>query len=197
MFPGPCFNMPKPVVALLLAGLTQTTDASHCPEGFYYTERTSHVCRLCPSLANCSDAPAMTLAELPLARGSWRQTNRTASIFKCSMAMDGYTPCLGGTTAGDLGEGYCAPGYSGPMCEVCEPTYYFNRAEAQCRVCPSTGSALGKLVIVLASIGFSAGTVAWTPRRCKSGHERGVWAVTRWFIDRLRGVLIRGSTRAW
>ena len=43
---------------------------------------------------------------------------------------------MGGRNAGDLGSGYCAANYSGPLCEVCSSSeQYYDKGERLCKDC--------------------------------------------------------------
>eukprot|EP00965_Chrysotila_dentata_P122275 4042172-Pleurochrysis_carterae.AAC.1 len=42
----------------------------------------------------------------------------TKVIYACREGSSGWTPCAGGGDAGGDGDGYCAQGHVGPLCEV-------------------------------------------------------------------------------
>ncbi|CAM9790810.1 unnamed protein product [Scytosiphon promiscuus] len=57
-----------------------------------------------------------TLGTLNITRGFWRATNKSDSILACFNA----DACSGGPTGAET---FCAPGYKGPYCAVCENGY--------------------------------------------------------------------------
>ncbi|CAN0250034.1 unnamed protein product [Scytosiphon promiscuus] len=117
-----------------------------CAAGSYrkYTEkerptaRYEEVCLDCPDWDQCSDCSiangdvtatcqvplentqakenGVTLETLDVTGGYWRATNDSVYILACYNA----DACIGGQTGA---EDYCAPGYTGPYCAVCEPDY--------------------------------------------------------------------------
>ena len=56
------------------------------------------------------------------------------------------TPCGGGTTAGAEGEGYCKPGHTGYLCQLCtDEGAYFSEDSVECLECPAESAIAGKL----------------------------------------------------
>lgn len=105
--------------------LSETMDAS------------TETCRPCIAGASCPFG-STTLPTIYLEPGTWRLGERSRFIQLCVEGDNGTTPCLGGREIGNSGDGYCAPGHTGPMCEICvESGYYFSWADAQCAKCPS------------------------------------------------------------
>lgn len=102
--------------------------------------------------ASCSEETigvahgATSLATVNISAGFWRLGPNATELSKCA-SVDGHSPCIGGTVAGDAGSGYCLDGYSGPRCEVCAnttgdlaPVYfdvYYNPYTAACEQCPA------------------------------------------------------------
>eukprot|EP00966_Prymnesium_polylepis_P008000 184203-Prymnesium_polylepis.1 len=73
--------------------------------------------------------------------------------YRCK--ADGqWTPCRGGTNASDEGDGYCAEGYRGPRCELCDgPAYskHFDTLSARCQDC---GNATARVAIMVSTVLF-------------------------------------------
>eukprot|EP00966_Prymnesium_polylepis_P182922 4238517-Prymnesium_polylepis.1 len=57
-----------------------------------------------------------TTETLNVTESFWRLSEQSTKTYSCH-SIDGWTPCRGGTHAGNLGDGYCAVGHVGPMCE--------------------------------------------------------------------------------
>eukprot|EP00966_Prymnesium_polylepis_P242324 5604046-Prymnesium_polylepis.2 len=76
------------------------------------------------------------------------------------MLEGGFTPCRGGSSAGEGGAGYCEPGYLGPRCELCDAAFgrkYFHGSTASCVDCPEPGPMAGLLVAaVIAAAALAA-----------------------------------------
>lgn len=190
--------------APLMAGAARGAIAAHrqlcnsdCPSGFYYVEDEGQIqtggCRVCPDGSSCSATSlAMPLAELPLQRGYWRHSNRTATLYQCTVGHGGKTPCKGGSYAGTDGEGYCEDGYTGPRCEVCEVNKYFSRADGLCLECPSTGTAVYRLILVLLAFAFAVSSVVVTPSQRKPSSRR-IDRWWRWAVCKFRSFLFRAK----
>ena len=78
-----------------------------------------------------------------------RTSTRNASSWK--------SPCLGGQSPGVDGQGYCAEGHYGPLCELCNQTddstrKYFNENLARCDTCPSVQGRATLLIIIAAAL---------------------------------------------
>jgi len=103
------------------------------------------------------------MATLNMTARNWRHSTATRDTHLCK--TDGsWTPCLGGDDAGFEGDGYCAPGYRGPRCELCDgPAHsrYFDKLDARCHDCGDMGGratilvAVMLLLILIAAIGGS------------------------------------------
>ena len=73
------------------------------------------VCEDCMDGAVC---PAnSTLRTVNVTTGHWRLSARSQDVDECDQAGD-WTPCIGGNSAGLLGDGYCALGHDGPLCRL-------------------------------------------------------------------------------
>jgi hypothetical protein len=67
---------------------------------------------------------------------------KTTQTYHCKADGD-WTPCRGGITAGDEGDGYCKEGYRGPRCELCDGSgsaysRHFDKLDARCHDCGDT-----------------------------------------------------------
>eukprot|EP00966_Prymnesium_polylepis_P042859 995896-Prymnesium_polylepis.1 len=94
-----------------------------CAADFYRPTSDSSVdeCTKCSAVRGVSCAADTTIETLNLTSGYWRHSSATKQTHLCK--SDGsWTPCIGGHAAGAHGDGYCAPGYRGPRCELCAGT---------------------------------------------------------------------------
>ena len=103
----------------------------------YYLENASRPA----SVANCKPClsgfvhgcPAGTsIASVTLDAGFWRHSTATGQVKRCGQSGS-WSPCHGGSSAGIDGDGYCAEGYRGPRCELCDgPAYskFFDKLHA-------------------------------------------------------------------
>jgi hypothetical protein len=107
-----------------------------CAEHHYrpYANSTKSECVPCERVAGIVCSANTTVVTFNLTAGYWRHSTATAETQPCK--SDGsWTPCKGGANAGADGDGYCAQGYRGPRCELCDgPAYtrYFDKLEARC-----------------------------------------------------------------
>ena len=81
-----------------------------------YYQLPDGACEPCPSGADCSLAGSR-LGSLLLNPGHWRLSNTSTVISVCA-TVDGRSPCVGGAVTGDDGDGYCASGHRGALCEL-------------------------------------------------------------------------------
>jgi len=95
----------------------------------------------------CASDGSATQGALELDEGFWRISASSTDIFACPFSGS----CKGGwgdssssrrfllVDGDDYGDAYCAPGYLGPLCGVCDPNgYYFDSDEALCMSCESS-----------------------------------------------------------
>jgi hypothetical protein len=132
-----------------------------CPSGQDSTNG-SRVCTFCSSgysrpaadsaAADCSSCDVIqgvtcarntTTATLNVTAGCWRHSDQTLQTWYCKHSGD-WSPCVRGADAGHEGDGYCAKGYRGPRCELCDRTdqhsRYFDKLDATCRECRQTAA---------------------------------------------------------
>lgn len=140
----------------------------------YYLAALSTRCngdRCCPcrSLRGVSCGFNTTEATLNLDDQEWRHSELTIETHSC-LVRDGWSPCIGGSSAGQDGDGYCQPGHGGPRCEVCiDSDTYFKVLDARCYDCGEAWKNLGwtalavvataLLVALLLKVGFHRGLV--------------------------------------
>ena len=128
------------------AGLFSGVRARRCDQclpGYVYNNATSE-CLACASEGVECERAGVTLDRLMLKSGWWRPSSRSTTVYACPEAKN----CLGGggganesssadgsTSAGARGRhNYCAPGYTGPLCTVCD-LGYFSDAMSGCVAC--------------------------------------------------------------
>ena len=120
-----------------------------------------------------------TLETVEILPGSWRISAGTAKLYACA-SKGGWTPCQGGADAGDQGDGYCADGYHGPRCELCDgPPYskYFDKVlNARCQDCgdvtakSAIASCVIMIILILAVLGGSfSSPQSWRPFESRQG----------------------------
>ena len=95
-----------------------------------------------------------TLETVVLPPNTWRLSSRSKDVRRCPVSpAGGDSACVGGSTAGVAGEGYCRTNHSGPLCQVCsapDGTQYFDEDEALCVDCPVVGMRVGWIAMALA-----------------------------------------------
>lgn len=146
--------------------------------------------QLAPYTFGCDQPP---LDSLSLNRNHWRLSNKTRDIRVCVPGLEWTpampTPCLGGLGSSGA-SGYCAPGLTGPLCNICEDDdYYFDEdylfdGESACKVCPAKGAAGLTLPLFLffalaALIGLLYVGWGWLRHHSSVRSQRFVHAVER------------------
>ena len=141
-----------------------SSECTICAIGFYKPQPGSLAadCISCTGVRGTTCGSNATMANLNLTYGHWRHSSATVQTWRCK-ASGGWSPCDGGIDAGRDGDSYCAAGYHGPRCELCDTrtdnaSKYFDEWEARCYSCSdvtthaiSVVSALGFLVLVAGS----------------------------------------------
>ena len=137
-------------------------------------------CVPCLSGTLCEDE-GVTVATLPLKKGYFRLSLNSTDVKRCfdasrnctlneagsfGLCEESTSACQGGTYSPSQARSYpaslCAPGLSGPYCELCEPssetTYYYVTASegrlAHCKACTGSIKRNTALVIGFGSLGF-------------------------------------------
>ena len=125
-----------------------------CLRGFYRhgaptstpTPSPSVLCKKCPDGTECPDDGGSTQEQLKLSAGYWRIDALSVLIEECPMptgcsnstsafGADGESRRLDNTA---YGERYCAEGYNGPLCAVCEPGFFHDTEKNVCEACRSS-----------------------------------------------------------
>ncbi|CAM9358530.1 unnamed protein product [Ectocarpus sp. 13 AM-2016] len=96
--------------------------------------------------------PDVTLETLSVAEGYWRATNDSVNILACYNV----DACVGGQTGA---EEFCAQGYTGPYCAVCEPDYSASLSYT-CTRCSSSRRQGFVAVTVIAALMLACVVVA-------------------------------------
>ena len=131
-------------------------------------------CRDCPPQFRCGvDATPATAELLP---GFWRPGPNAISAQACANASSTSehggvrTSCKGGSSAGNLGAGYCIDAnYTGALCAACAlPAHHFDRSRARCVRCPNKGgrafAALGIAIAIVIALAALVQAVRRPPR---------------------------------
>ena len=95
----------------------------------------SQACLPCASLKGVTCEWNATVVTMVVLHGFWRASRFTTETAECRTA-GAWTPCAAGRNGSKQGLGYCAAGYYGPKCELCERgNSYFDATAARCRTC--------------------------------------------------------------
>jgi len=129
------------VCQLCPASTYALTGSSSCPlcRREYYLHPQSRECVKCPNEASCPDDGGSTLRTLGLKADYWRISANTTVIHRCPFDQ----ACGGGFGTDEASQhqfnfqsdDYCAQGYTGPLCAVCDSGYFFIAAERTCKQC--------------------------------------------------------------
>ena len=104
------------------------------------------LCQPCPKNVRCPQNS--TIETMRLDVNYWRDSNRTATVYKCN-----YDVCTGGDSkilAANL-DPYCKKDHGGPLCEECIAGKYFD--DGKCSNCPSHKRFIVIGVIIVAISG--------------------------------------------
>ena len=109
-----------------------------CASGYYRPKANSSAaeCTRCSAIQGISCDENTTVQTLSLDKGYWRHSTGTLETWRCPSNGD-WSPCSGGADAAHDGDGYCAPGFHGPRCELCDGPHskFFDQLEARCEDC--------------------------------------------------------------
>lgn len=132
---------------------TGSTSCEICRKGTYRVEGLDFKCSACLDGATCG--ANTTLQTAALNKGRWRLSPASRELSRCrysKMTATAFTPCAGGDDAGMKGEGYCAAGHHGLLCEVCNAPaseQYFEPFEARCIGCPDVRERIATALAVI------------------------------------------------
>ena len=140
-----------------------------CASDYYrpLSDSSATECTSCDAIPGVRCDSNTTIATLTVASSYWRHSMATIETHLCK-SDGGWSPCRGGADAGHEGDGYCAPGYLGPRCELCDgPAYskFFDKLDARCHGCGDMATrtiiiiCAMLLLILLAMISGSAATI--------------------------------------
>jgi len=167
--------------------------------GFYLVDPPSGPpqCDPCPPNANCA-AFNTTLATLGVPRGYWRASLSSAVLTECrSFGGDnnaGERRCAGSDPVGgdhssgrtlhevsaDYNEtGYCAIGFTGPECQLCDASNHYLVDGDTCRECAAVGLAMGRLAGVALGLCAACALLAWAYSMQSWRHRRYIGAALR------------------
>ena len=153
---GECIPCPYP-----LASGTGSVTCSVCKAKFYLKasvdpddvfKSPTEYCWTCPSDAVCP--VGTTLETLVLPPGHWRASPNSTILYPCRNFgggdSSGEVRCAGGALAGTNGDGYCAPEFTGPECQLCADENQYLVNGDNCVDCPARGRKfLGPLLLWL------------------------------------------------
>jgi hypothetical protein len=156
-----------------------------CQAGRYRTSvelaANSESCRPCPAGASCPYGSTV-LPSLLLEPGMWRISEKARTFELCQRDDRGNTACVGGAFVGEDGDGYCAPGHTGPLCQLCEEDdYYFDWQAASCAQCPATARYVLVYGLLIGIPALLFGAAALAHRR--SLRARNAFAYVRSLCD--------------
>jgi len=160
------------------------TACEQCVEGRYRTSleiaANADSCRPCPAGASCPYGSTI-LPTLFLEPGTWRISRQTRTFELCLQGAGGSTVCTGGPLAGDDGDGYCALGHTGPLCQLCEEDdHYFEWQSASCARCPSTERYVFVYGLVLGIPALLLGAAVVAYRRSLRARNAFAYARSLW-----------------
>ena len=148
-----------------------------CYSGEYevVSDEGNHTCEKCNPISMACNEPAITVFELPVAPGYWRQHNWSApgqkgpGFSKDGSVLPCHTKeaCLGGVDP--YADGFCAPSQQGPHCAVCRDGYFGGGDGALCEPCEGY-AALTFLPMVIIGIGLLS-LLAYILHSCYRGKD--------------------------
>ncbi|CBJ33597.1 conserved unknown protein [Ectocarpus siliculosus] len=118
-----------------------------------------------------ADEDGLTLETLKLDEGYWRATTESVIILACYNA----DACAGGKTGADS---FCASGYQGPYCAVCETDYSSSLAHT-CKHCSSSRRRGLTVIAAIAVIVTVLAFAAVFQYMLSTEHEEGIFGCFR------------------
>ena len=168
---GECIPCPYP-----LASGTGSVTCSVCKAKFYLKasvdpddvfKSPTEYCWTCPSDAVCP--VGTTLETLVLPPGHWRASPNSTILYPCRNFgggdSSGEVRCAGGAFAGTIGDGYCAPGFAGPECQLCSASNHYLVDGEECKECANRAASAGRLTGIALGIIVACGLLAWAYRK--------------------------------
>ena len=107
----------------------------------------TRTCTSCPSQGVDCDSEGVTLARLVLYDGFWRAHNLSTNVQPC------FEPKRCVPRWHDNGTFTpCAPGNTGPYCQVCEPNFYRSLSDQTCHECDGSEAAAFAIPLVMLTL---------------------------------------------
>jgi len=130
-------------------------------------------CKACPPNAACPDNT--TLSSLVLPPGFWRASPSSAVLTECRLfggdAKAGKTRCAGSEPRGGASrrrrmeeagsDAYCAPGFTGPECELCAAENHYLADGVECKECAPRGASAALIAGIVFVLCSACGLAAW------------------------------------
>jgi hypothetical protein len=135
-----------------------------CAAEFYRPDVNSSAaeCESCEAILGASCGSDTAIGTVHLVTGHWRHSTATLETWRCHIHGN-WTPCSGGIDAGFEGDGYCAAGYRGPRCELCDEALgriqFFDKLDARCHDCGDIAARLipfASILLLLCILLFGA-----------------------------------------
>jgi hypothetical protein len=111
-----------------------------------------------------------TLDTILLLPGHWRLASSSMVVTSCE-GSNAMIRCIGGSSASSenlsaaMGDGYCAPEYTGPECKLCRGGQGLYLDGGECKACPEFGPRLalflGLVAVASAVLAFLMVAVAY------------------------------------
>ena len=105
----------------------------------FYLSTIDGTCRKCPDGTLCNIDGNSTEEKLTLHSGYWRISAESEVVLKCPLR----DACTGGVIFENSGDSYCAQGYTGPLCAVCDIGYFYETSTLACLNCAGRSSPEG------------------------------------------------------
>ena len=100
------------------------------------------------------------LETIAVDKGYWRLSGLSTEPIKCSHGDNDATPCIGGSSPGAVGQGYCINGTRGPKCVVCTADKHsFDEVLGRCVECEDTADVWLRLWLVFIGICMLMGAI--------------------------------------
>ena len=151
-----CASCEKP-----LTSAPGSANCTSCIATYFWSDRASGNCRLCPTGAVCSDPlqaePGAELSTLEIRPGYFRFGTMSEMVYECPKAKAGATACAGGNGTGDQ---LCGDEYAEALCSRCAPEHYRDLVSGECFSCHSDHRWITPTIFILVLIIMVAMAVA-------------------------------------
>ena len=196
---GLCVPCPYP-----LSSANGSTICSFCMEGFYLKDANAgpndifksptDYCKPCPPSAECSDNTALATIGVPA--GYWRASPSSAVLTACrDFGGDraGEARCAGNERGAKQAsrrleeagsDEYCAPGFTGPECQLCAAENHYLVDGDECKECAPRDAAAGRIAGIVLGLCVACGLAVWA------------YSMTAWRKKTFIGPLLRFADRS-